>query len=426
MGLALRLGLGLGGVSSSALAAALSLDFTTGTLDPRITFSRASSGTYFDASGVLQLASTNAARFDHDPATLAAKGLLIEEQRTNLLLRSEEFDNASWTKSRTTVTANATTSPDGTVDADKLVEDTTASSTHRIFQQVSKAASSLTLTFSVYLKASERTLARLRVTDNIEAVFASIDIDLAAGTIGTALVAGGSSISSPSATILPAGNGWYRVTLTATLDATITTMGAFVFLRDGAGNISYTGDGTSGIFVWGAQLEADSFATSYIPTGASQVTRTADQASIVAPNFAPWYNQSEGTFVVEADTYYVDLNRIFTVSDGTTGNRIESNAYSANHLDVNVAGASQCSLDAGTFASNVFSKIAAAYKANDFAACIGGGAVATDTSGTVPTVDRLSIGVNHALGARWLNGHIKTLAFYNTRLPDATLQSLTT
>ena len=181
----------------------------------------------------------------------------------NLLTYTEEFDNASWTKSRTTVTANATTSPDGTVDADKLVEDTTASSTHRIFQQASKAASSLTRTFSVYLKASERTLARLRVTDNIEVVSAGVDIDLAAGTIGTAVVSGGSSISSPSATIVPAGNGWYRVTLTATLDATITSMGAFVFLRDGAGNISYTGDGTSGIFVWGAQLETDSTATAY-------------------------------------------------------------------------------------------------------------------------------------------------------------------
>jgi len=226
----------------------------------------------------------------------------------NLLTYTEQFENAAWAKSRTTVTANATTSPDGTVNADKLVEDTTASSTHRIFQQASKAASSLTRTFSVYLKASERTLARLRVTDNIEAVYAGIDIDLAAGTIGTASVAGGSSISSPSATILPAGNGWYRVTLTATLDATITSMGAFLFLCDGAGNISYTGDGTSGIFVWGAQLETGSTATAYQKVVSSFDVTEAGKADC-------WYLGFDGSddfLVTSASNYSVtDKAQVF-------------------------------------------------------------------------------------------------------------------
>lgn len=362
-------------------------------------------------------------RFDYDPVTLAPRGLLIEEQRTNLLLRSEEFDNAAWTKSRATVTANATTSPDGTADADKLVEDTTATATHRVFQQASKAASSLTRTFSVYLKAAERTFARVTVSDNTEVVNARTDVDLSAGTVTAASVAGGSTISAASASIAPAGNGWYRVSITATFDATITNPGAFVFICNSLSGISYTGDGISGLFVWGAQWEDGAFATSYIPTVASQVTRTADTALIQAPNFAPWYRQSEGTLLVEWGSSTTNSLAVANLSDGTSNNRITVQNDNGFQGAILVGGAAQASLDGGTIGA--INKVAFAFKANDFALSLGGGAAVTDASGSMPTVDRLILGANGAGSASFLNGHIRSIRYYPVRLSDAQLQALT-
>lgn len=427
MGLALRLGLGFWGVSSSALSAALSLDFTTGTLDPRITFSRASSGTYFDASGVLQLATTNTARFDYDPATFMAQGLLVEEQRTNLLLRSEEFDNASWVKATATVTANATTSPDGTVDADKVIVNTGValgtSTAAGLRQSVSKAASAITYTYTAYLKVGEFNSAFLWMSNAGVTASVRCTFNLAAGTASATTTTG--SFTGASATITAVGNGWYRCTLIATSD-TDTTVRCDIWPSD---TVATTGDGTSGIYVWGAQLEAGSFATSYIPTAGSQVTRAADQASIVAPNFASWYNQSEGTFVVEAATQKPTSLAATVIaidaSDGGINNRHYIGVVSASAEVRTVNGGSVQSTIIQAYSANSVEKYAYAVKANDFAFARNGSIVGTDTSGSMPTINRMFIG-NAAGSAAYFNGHIKSITFYNTRLPDATLQSLTT
>ena len=99
----------------------MALDFTTGTLDSRVSVARAgNTATRINSSGKIEIVNANLPRFDYDPATLAPRGLLIEEQRTNLLLRSEEFDNASWAKTNATITVNATTAPDGTTTADLI------------------------------------------------------------------------------------------------------------------------------------------------------------------------------------------------------------------------------------------------------------------------------------------------------------------
>ena len=368
-------------------------------------------------------------RFDYDPVTLAPKGLLIEEQRTNLLLRSEEFDNASWLKSRSTITANATTSPDGTVDADKLVEDTTATATHRVFQQAPKSASSVTRTFSVYLKAAERTFARVSISDNTEAVTARVDVDLSAGTINTAAVFGGTSISSPSASISLVGNGWYRISITATFDATITNPGAFVFLCSTFGVISYTGNGTSGIFVWGAQWEDGSFATSYIPTVASTVTRSADVALMQGANFSQWCNQNEGTFVAVGDVLATAPTTFLFDMRAGTGNTNETGLYQVGTAPVFVVASGGVSsavlVPSGAVTANTPYALAGAYRVNDFAASFNGGTVVTDASGAVPVgLDRAWIG-SAAGSASFANGHIRSIRYYNTRLPNAQLQALT-
>ena len=354
-------------------------------------------------------------RFDYDPVTLLPRGLLVEEQRTNLMLRSEEFDNAAWNKDNVTATANATTSPDGTSNADTLVENT-ATTPHRIIAASSFSfVSGTTYTASIFAKNAGRRYLNLNwaVAFNARATF-----DLQTGTI--------SNTASGTATITDLGNGWYRCTVTNAATVTATNNGYFQLSNSSTGTDTYTGDGTSGLYVWGAQLEAGAFATSYIPTVASQVTRTADVVTIAAPNFAPWYNQSEGTIFVEATAYAgTNSNRYYEFNDGTGSNLIQGFASPStiNTCWVDVGGVGQARLSTSG-SPTALTKIAAAVRLNDFAASLNGAAPATDISGTLPTVNRLGIG-NNPTGTSALNGHIRSIRYYPVRLTNATLQALT-
>jgi hypothetical protein len=364
------------------------------------------------------------ARFDYDPVTLAPRGILIEEQRTNLLTYSEDFANAAWTKTRATVTANSTTAPDGTSNADKLVEDTTAGNTH-LMSQSPTIVTATNYSFSVYLKAAERTFARVLVGDTGGNNGVRVDVNLSTGAVSTGLNGTGWTLISATATSV--GNGWYRVSISGT-SASSTSGAAIIYLASALGTIVYTGDGTSGIFIWGAQLEAGAFATSYIPTVASQVTRTADQASIVAPNFAPWYNQSEGTFVVEWDgfkpTTASGAPTIFQAGNGTTS-FIDAILSGANYLArVSVGGVNQAEFTPA-YVANATEKFATAYKVNDFAFSRNGATALVDTSGSVPTdLDRMGVGISRT-STNPLNGHIRSIKYYPVRLSDLQLQALT-
>lgn len=214
----------------------LDLNFAgTKTLDPRITFTRASTGTYVGGNGTLRTAVTN------------------------LLLRSEEFNDAQWVKVRSSVTANAATSPSGAVTADKIVEDTSAN-THIIQLQGSAAVNSgTTYTYSWYFKKAERTA--IRVTfGNDASVFANqtLDLDLTTGSLTSV---SGFSIAPVA---LSLGNDWWRLSATVTaLASALPTIRGFLIA---GGLTNYTGDGTSGLYLWGAQLEQSSTAGEYIPT----------------------------------------------------------------------------------------------------------------------------------------------------------------
>ena len=223
----------------------LNLDFAnTKVLDPRVTFARASTGTFVGANGLIQTAASDVPRFDHNPTTGESLGLLVEEARTNLVLRSEEFDNASWAKDFTVATANQTTAPNGTVTADKVAEDT-STNFHAVSQYVAGFASGAVLTLSIYAKAAGRSLFRIQTDASGGTGAADFNLSTVTATSGTGIFTAGS--------IQAVGDGWYRCSVRCTT-STAGAVGLKVIL--GTTTIgSYTGDGTSGIYLWGAQLE---------------------------------------------------------------------------------------------------------------------------------------------------------------------------
>ena len=351
-------------------------------------------------------------RFDYDPVTLAPKGLLIEEQRTNLLLRSEDF-TTSWGAVSTTVTANTTVAPDGTTTADTL----TAATTGAYVQQNVTFTGDGDKAYSVFLKAGTSTTTRLTLRDTTATVNrGSVDITWTAG------VPSGVATFGTLQGIDSFGNGWYRVRMLATGVVAANT-NQFRFSPD-----PIASTGTS--IMWGAQTENGSFATSYIPTVASQVTRTADVATITGANFSQWYNQTEGTFVVGYGQATGTTPRALVVAnDGTNNNNVGLYADGSNDLNnqpavaVVTSSVSQVNINMPAVAQNATHKMAFSYKTDDFAVSVDGGAVLTDTSGTVPTVNRLDIG--NRISTLFNNGHIRSIQYYNTRLPNAQLQALT-
>ena len=370
----------------------------------------------------LQTAASGEPRFDHDPITGESKGFLIEEQRTNLLTYSEQFDNAAWTKTRSSITANVVVAPDGTLTGDKLIANTESSTSHYAFDGAS-LTSGVTYAFSVYAKAAEWDAIRLQVFAGTGAIF-----DLSTGTVSY-------EQNVDSATIIDAGNGWYRCTLLYTADITSNyNFGFYPYQSGFVINETYTGDGYSGIYVWGAQLEQGSFPTSYIPTVASQVTRSPDAASMTGTNFSSWYRQDEGTVFVNysaptlggttADPYVVG----FSGGDASTTTprislRLEDSNDSAALQVIDASGGAQANVQGGIPVDVTNARVSATYAVDDFAISVFDNTVATDTSGYVAAGGITHLHLGHHTGS--LNGHIKKLAYYPKRLSNATLQALT-
>jgi len=406
----------------------LSLDFLTSNfLDPRVTFTRSTTATFVGSNGLIQTAAINAPRFDYNPVTLAPNGLLIEEQRVNSLLYSDQFQQATWSKGSGSITADTILSPDGTTNADAFIENTAASAFHFVSQSITKAASNIAYAGSFYLKNKGR-----QVSFSLQNAAGSSGVvgrvNPATGTVTQNAIAFGTGFTAGTITMTDVGNGWYRVVLTATSD-TSTSIVFQQVLHNGTTAV-YTGDGVSGAFLWGAQLEAGAFATSYIPTVASTVTRAADIASMTGTNFSSWYNQSEGTIVSNTAIYstFARNSAAYDINDTTSSNRTVYRTITTISNDqavIRSGGSVSASLSTIAAVNTSPRKAAVAYKAADFALSANGSAVVTSTSGAVPvSVTQMQIGFAVGPG-EWLNGHIRTLTYYPSRLSDAQLQALT-
>ena len=357
-----------------------------------------------------------APRFDYDPVTLAAKGLLIEEQRTNLLYQSNDFQT-SWAPTNITRTLNSILSPSGNVDGVKLAATTATTAT--LYQTATVAATSAT--GSVYVKqGTGATTANSFVLRNF-----TTSTNLIAGALNYSTGVWAYSIGSTGVVVTDIGNGWWRLQISATSGITSgDSMGLYVGF---SGGVFAAGDF---VYAYGAQLEAGAFATSYIPTTTSQLTRAADTASV--NTLSPWFNQAAGTLFVQVLRAAVNPSAApvaFEIGDGTNNNRYliyNPSAGTTSEFFVSNGGVAQAQINvASAFQANVVGKVAGAYQANDFQQASNGTLGTADTSGTLPTVTTAYIGRTGAGTVFW-GGWIQRISYYPRRLPNADLQTLTT
>ena len=357
-------------------------------------FTRDTTATYVDSDGLIKTAKAGHARIDY--LDNADGHLLLEPARTNSLLQSNQFDT-TWTTSNATVTSGQT-GVGGSTDAWLF-----NSSTGYMLQFVSLSGAS---TMSVYAKKGTAQGIRIRIDATTEA---NCYIDLS----------NGSELFSHSGTNLDVtnvGNDWYRISLS--IDSTISNVRFYA--------IDNTATSTSGtVYIQYAQLEAGSYATSYIPTEGSSVTRAADSTNQTPVSGI--IGQTEGTLFLEfedKDYSFSSIARGLSISDGTYTNRIYISQLTSGAIYVYSTGGAE--LQSTPLASGGVLKVALAYKANDYALYVNGTSVATDTSATVPACNKLYLGQEIGLTANCLNKPYREVKLYDTRLSNAELATLTT
>jgi len=358
-----------------------------------ITFTRASGGGRFNAQGVYEWLPADQPRIDFDPVTGEAKGLLIEEQRTNLVRRSNAIGGVGWITSSTLVTTNAVLAPDGSLTGSSFSHN--AGGSGYLYQAITYAGGSGDITLSVYAKSSS-----------------------GAGTFYMRLFEQGGVAPSvfTNSPVFTLTGQWQRFSFTKKLTESDRTSLQMV-LVSGVGMV---------VDVWGAQLEVGPFPTSYIPTTDAQVTRAADVASVNV--LSPWYRADEGTLVVEASTFgnrpawaYAQLwNSTTTTGDRIALTRVQGTGVSANITTGGVVQVSSSGADPAAV------KAALAFRENDVAVSVNGAPVVVDSSAVLPvSVNRMVIGRSAATDT-YLNGHIRSIRYYPRRLSDESLVELTT
>lgn len=374
------------------------------TTDGQLTFSRASTATRVNSAGLIETVSSNVPRLDYLGSTCPK--LQLEPQRSNVLTYSSEFDNAAWTKVRSTITANGSTSPDGYANADLLVAEA-SSNDHFTLRS---ATASIAQSFSVFAKAGGYNYVFVGA-DNVTT--SGVFFNLTNGTISQ-------NTSTLTAKIEDYGNGWYRCSVSSA-----SWPAAFALIATSANGTAliHTGNGTSGVYIWGAQLEAGAYSTSYIPTTTAAVTRLADACS--KTGISSLIGQTEGTLFLDIKPFDVGPNVAVRLSDGTNNNRVTFE-WSGAKTPVFVVGSSGTLQVYApvTCALGVRHKIAMAYKANDFRIYIDGVLAASDTSGVVPlNLSELRFGEVPTFD---FNGEVNQTLLFKTRLTNAQLAELTT
>jgi hypothetical protein len=342
--------------------------------------------------------------------------LILEGQRTNLALYSEQLDNAEWSKVRCTITANNAVSPDGYTNADRIT-DTTFTADSAAIDRYVIAVVGTTYTFSAFLKAGTAPFMYVGLYDGAQ--FNAI-INASTGAI-TFTTAGATS------TVTAYANGWYRLSITRTITASVSTY-PYIGVCQLSNSIFYNGTGAYTAQIWGAQYEASAYPTSYIPTLAASATRGADACS--KTGISSLIGQTEGVIFLDFVYTQLDSNGLIPITIGTDSSNVAYIFIDGSNkitFDFVVAGTptGRIQTAVGYAVKGTRYKFAFAYKANDFAAYINGQLIGTDSSGAIAAFSNFYLGYPYAAGYSTPNTVNQALVF-KTRLTNAELAELTT
>jgi hypothetical protein len=415
---------------TAGIPATTGLDFRTGVLDPRVTFTRASTATFVGSNGLVQTAASGAPRFGYDPAALVPLGLLIEEARTNLVFPSAP--DGTWTLFSAGSTAGQA-DPAGGTGAWLVTADGT-SNFHGLRPNLASVAAGTTYALSMFVKPSGG-LTRIQLSYAGSAFSTSPYANFS-------LVGAGSVLAANAPALTPAiqayAGGWYRLAFSALCDTGAATVAPSILFITGDSDTRFpTNTSTGAAFMWGVQLEAVSTGfpglTSLIVTTGASAARAADVASMTGTNFSAWYNQAAGTFVARVipPGNYDQIGHFVHANDGSTVNfhnlsRLNAALNGAGKRWIGgstVTSVAQAAIVAGADNAGLPATLGYAYAANNFGLAVDGSLIGTDASGTIPTVNQLGIG--GFLAGSQVNGHISYLNYYNIRLTNAQLQALT-
>jgi len=356
---------------------------------------RATTATRVNSAGLIESVAVNVPRIDYTNGSCPS--LLVEQQRTNVVTYSEQFDNADWLKSGLTITANSFTAPSGNLTADLITPSISDASIRQSFLPTGAVQN----TFSVWLRSAT------------------------GGNFSTSLRCWRDSpFTNVASTVINVTTQWQRFTFTFTsLDSSTH------IIAIGADSTLSTGENC---YIWGAQLEdASASPSSYVATTSTTATRSYDLAQLTGNNFSSWYNQQEGSILAEVKMDQKPLashfnSAWFSISDGSANNLISSVFYTNGNLRSHVYSNNTPSayFEPSTWAAGEIYKSTIAFASDNFAGCFNSGTVLTDTSGVLPknlTTCYLGCDFN---GATLLRGYIRKFQYYPKRLSNTELQAL--
>jgi len=355
----------------------------------------------------------NLPRLDYSGGA-SCPSLLLEPQRTNLATYSESFENAAWSKVNATITANDAVSPDGYTNADKLVEDTTAADRHSIARIITTTSFTPYVAY-IFAKKGERDFIYFR--SSVASAFNLQWFDLTTKTVG------GTVGSFDDAGVVEFANDWVLCYVKKTELTGSSRLFQWGLATDNLVE-TYNGDGTSGLFLWGAQVEAGAYATSYIPTLGAAVTRLTDSCS--KTGISSLIGQTEGTLFLDFNSISDSLSSaLMSISDASVNNRITILKTAGGDLRVILTASGIQELDESITAPSGNAKIAISYKSGDNTLYLNGVQQwSTADTFTFGSISRFAL--NDYDGDPIANNPVNQALLFKTRLTNAQLAALTT
>ena len=405
---------------------------TTGVGD--FTFNRNSSATRIAKNGLITSVATDIPRLEYpliDGVVNGCPSLLLEPQRTNLFPYSSDYNQTDWDKFNITIESNSTISPDGTLNADKILEQVGSANGHFMFDNLGLSINT-EYNFSVFVKKLNRRYVAIQNsynTANGSIAFFDLDTETlvytySTGTVGTFIVSDAKIEKYP--------NGWYRLSANFQSDAAGGVLPSLVLANSQwstgfSYNNTYTGDVTKGIYFWGAQLEEGSYPTSYIPTNGTTVTRLVDTAN--GAGDATTFNDSEGVLMAEISALSETTDvRVLSISDGTTSNMVFIRFDTLNRIIAEVTVLNGGSVNPLFIAPDItsFNKIALKWALNDVALWVNGIEVSTISvigQFAPNTLNVMNLSMPNL--ANTMDAKTKQIQYYDSALTDSELEQLT-